>query len=608
MSITLEEAHETLSIDRGSSIEEVKSAYKKLCIKHHPNGNSPESNVKFKEIGAAYQRILSHHERGSEPRIPLAFSFGGGMPFFFGFPPGEFNCPCGNHGEDEDEEEGDGDWLDELYQAQARETLFNLFGNAMGRGSPAPRSASSAEKKSEKARSRFTELDKDEEAGSPSETDSDSSTRRAEEEKKKEEEREKEAKEKAEKEAAKDREVQELLARRQEEKATALKEKKAAAITSKLAAEVQAAKLARERLALQQKRRSEVFSAARRGDADAVKHGIYVLDVDPNAGEWLPGAKEAVQEGETDKTEVKEESKKSKKRGGKGRNRKKAPSKDDSETIPASTTSHSPEATPSKPTLREAEAKAADTSSPVAEKKSSARGKRNKNKKNTLQGNVDVQTKVHKPTPAPNTTAESHSSPSPSSASTTKSTSASTEGTEPDPRECLLHIAIKLKQTDLALWLIDHGALPEARNSSGFTAFHLALVLNLTSFASHTLSDSPPTYPRSIKDLTSSPDVYYPLPKSQNLILLALNGNSKDPENCLEVVKLVLPFVGGKEVGKAWKKVEWEQVKKRRIKKAMEKWGVWEEVKWLMAERMQELDFEEFSPPEEYRGRRPRRF
>lgn len=89
--------------------------------------------------------------------------------------------------------------------------------------------------------------------------------------------------------------------------------------------------------------------------------------------------------------------------------------------------------------------------------------------------------------------------------------------------------------------------------------------------------------------------MYYPLPKSQNLLLLALNGNSKDPENCLEVVKLVLPFVGGKEVGKAWKKVEWEQVKKRRIKKAMEKWGVWEEVKWLMAERMQALDFEEVS-------------
>jgi molecular chaperone DnaJ len=53
------------------------------------NGNSEESNVKFKEIGAAYDRILSHLER-PEPRMGrggfggMPFAFGSGGTFFFG--------------------------------------------------------------------------------------------------------------------------------------------------------------------------------------------------------------------------------------------------------------------------------------------------------------------------------------------------------------------------------------------------------------------------------------------------------------------------------------------------------------------------------------------
>ena len=93
------------------------------------NGNSPESNAKFQEIGSAYDRILKHHE-SPEPEFggfaggrgaagfPPGFFFSGGSFFFSGggFPGGGggggFGRPGGGYADDEDYDEADEDYED----------------------------------------------------------------------------------------------------------------------------------------------------------------------------------------------------------------------------------------------------------------------------------------------------------------------------------------------------------------------------------------------------------------------------------------------------------------------------------------------------------------
>ncbi|MEZ5243977.1 MAG: molecular chaperone DnaJ [Acidimicrobiales bacterium] len=58
--------YETLGVDPSATDEEIKRAYKKLARKYHPdlNPGDPEAEIRFKEIGAAYE-VLSDHERRS---------------------------------------------------------------------------------------------------------------------------------------------------------------------------------------------------------------------------------------------------------------------------------------------------------------------------------------------------------------------------------------------------------------------------------------------------------------------------------------------------------------------------------------------------------------
>jgi len=52
--------YKTLGVERSASEAEIKSAYRKLARKHHPdvNPNNKEAELRFKEINEAYQ-VLS---------------------------------------------------------------------------------------------------------------------------------------------------------------------------------------------------------------------------------------------------------------------------------------------------------------------------------------------------------------------------------------------------------------------------------------------------------------------------------------------------------------------------------------------------------------------
>jgi len=64
--MNLSEAYNILGVNPGATQDEIKTAYKKLALKHHPDlnkDNQKEAETKFKEINEAMQTI----ERGEEP-------------------------------------------------------------------------------------------------------------------------------------------------------------------------------------------------------------------------------------------------------------------------------------------------------------------------------------------------------------------------------------------------------------------------------------------------------------------------------------------------------------------------------------------------------------
>ena len=60
---TKRDYYEVLSVSRNASKDEIKSAYRKLALKYHPDRNkSSEAEEKFKEISEAYA-VLSDQEK-----------------------------------------------------------------------------------------------------------------------------------------------------------------------------------------------------------------------------------------------------------------------------------------------------------------------------------------------------------------------------------------------------------------------------------------------------------------------------------------------------------------------------------------------------------------
>jgi len=57
--------YETLGIGRGASPADIKAAYRRMAMEHHPdrNGNTEESKIRFQEVASAYKTLSDPTER-----------------------------------------------------------------------------------------------------------------------------------------------------------------------------------------------------------------------------------------------------------------------------------------------------------------------------------------------------------------------------------------------------------------------------------------------------------------------------------------------------------------------------------------------------------------
>jgi curved DNA-binding protein len=68
--------YKTLGVDKKSSTDEIKKAYRKLAMQYHPDRNAGDAQAeeKFKEINEAYQVLSDDDKRAHYDRLGSAYS------------------------------------------------------------------------------------------------------------------------------------------------------------------------------------------------------------------------------------------------------------------------------------------------------------------------------------------------------------------------------------------------------------------------------------------------------------------------------------------------------------------------------------------------------
>src|SRR5476651_238442 len=77
-----------LGVQRGASAEDIKKAYRKLAMQHHPDRNPGDKAAehKFKELSEAYEVLKDDQKRAAYDRFGhAAFENGGAGPAEGGF-------------------------------------------------------------------------------------------------------------------------------------------------------------------------------------------------------------------------------------------------------------------------------------------------------------------------------------------------------------------------------------------------------------------------------------------------------------------------------------------------------------------------------------------
>ena len=60
--------YEILGVDKKASIDDIKSAYRKLAMQYHPDKNkSPDAEEKFKDMSEAYAVLSDYFPAGAPP-------------------------------------------------------------------------------------------------------------------------------------------------------------------------------------------------------------------------------------------------------------------------------------------------------------------------------------------------------------------------------------------------------------------------------------------------------------------------------------------------------------------------------------------------------------
>jgi curved DNA-binding protein CbpA len=90
----MRDPYEVLGVPRGASAAAIKSAYRKLAKKHHPdaNKNDPKSAARFSELNSANEIIGDEDKRKQFDRGEIDAE---GKPRFQGYPGGGDPCARG---------------------------------------------------------------------------------------------------------------------------------------------------------------------------------------------------------------------------------------------------------------------------------------------------------------------------------------------------------------------------------------------------------------------------------------------------------------------------------------------------------------------------------
>ena len=122
----MRDPYEVLGVPRGASAAAIKSAYRKLAKKHHPdaNKNDPKSAARFSELNSANEIIGDEDKRKQFDRGEIDAE---GKPRFQGFPGGDPRARGGQSGfETHSFRTGGGGGFEDI--------LNSMFGGAAGRG------------------------------------------------------------------------------------------------------------------------------------------------------------------------------------------------------------------------------------------------------------------------------------------------------------------------------------------------------------------------------------------------------------------------------------------------------------------------------------------
>ncbi|KAE9409541.1 DnaJ-domain-containing protein [Gymnopus androsaceus JB14] len=263
---SLANAYSVLGLQEGVSLEIVKNTYKQLALRTHPDKNpSPDATAEFQRVGEAYNILVKHLDTSRTPGRPS-----------FAFSSADESSEH-DYYEDEDEYDSEDEYERMMFymylfeqamrDAQIRRGFGFSFSGSRGYPPHAPTPPPEPKKTPEKQAERLRRVREDQKA--------------AEQRRKQEAINIRERKEH-------DRQ-QERLAAEERQKAK-ISQKKAKANAKRQKAE-DAARAQREKV---QNNRSTVFRAAREGNAQEVKKGIWENNVDAAGGEVVPGHEEFI--------------------------------------------------------------------------------------------------------------------------------------------------------------------------------------------------------------------------------------------------------------------------------------------------------------------------